>query len=732
MFASDEIKPKAWGIRAIKLYWKDDLKAGLSVSLVALPLGLGIALASGAPAMSGLIPAILGGLITTFIRGSHIGINGPSAGQIVVFLAALEMLRDENGDAFRYVLAAVVVSGIIQAILGILKQGKLGELFPSAVIQGMLAAIGVIIFAKQTHVALGVTENSESAMDALLLIPSSLLNLNPFVTLISLLSLGILVFYPRISNRYIRLFPAPLLVLVVSIPVVFFFNHYDLRAFSFMGHTPYIERSFLIDIPENILTSIIFPDFSKIGTLGFWMAVITITLVASIETLISTKAVDRLDNQGRKTNLNKDLCAVGISTAVSGMLGGLPIITVILRSSVNINHGGKTRWSNFYHGLFILMLVLLVPDLIREIPKASLATILVYSGYKLASPRVFRKALLKGWEQLVLILITLIATLETDILWGIIIGVISTLLIQWMKSELQFSTFFSHLLSPTIEKKEEGENTVYIEFKGICNFLMSLKIQNELSEVPKSMNIVIDFAKSKIVDSSALEHIFEYKEKYYSNGQTLDIIGLDNHKTSSSHPQALHILDRPVHQRLTSRQNQMLHLSRSNGFLYKPEINWEVSHLKRFRFFEHKLLDYYQNMMKGRFEDVHVAWEICDVSYNEGILLAAEGHHITLMMLKFGHKIPNFFMGRDNINQLKTMWKEYVKSNDENTSAAIFTTELIHFLLDHESYNIDARGSRVLIYKKQRLASFQEIQEMMDFSHQLIELLQPEIENGNL
>lgn len=712
-----------WGLKDFKSFWKDDLKAGLSVSLVALPLGLGIALASGAPAMSGIIPSVIGGLITTFIRGSHVAINGPTAGQIVVVLAGMELLRDDNGVAFPYVLAAIVMAGCVQMVFGLLKQGKLGELFPSAVIQGMLAAIGLIIFAKQIHVALGVDVETNTAMDALLEIPMSLIHLNPYVVVISIVSILILIFHPKLNYQIPQLFPAPLWVLIFSIPMVYMFGFFEHHNYNFLGFSYYGGPDFLIDIPKDITTSIIFPNFSRIGDWVFWITVAMITLVASIETLISTKAVDRLDEYKRKTNLNRDLFGVGLSTAASGMIGGLPIITVILRSSININHNAKTRWSNFFHGMFIFILVLLFPSIIRQIPEACLATILVYSGYKLASVKVFRNTLLKGWEQLVILIITLICVLTYDILWGVIIGVVSTLLLHWMRSELQFSTFFRHLLIPSVKTRSERENIMHVEAKGICNFLITLRLLKKLQEIPKHMNVVLDFSKCKVVDSTILEHIYEHKDKYYNEGLRFDIIGLDIHKSSSPHPYALHVLEKPMHRRLTSRQNDLLHYARGRGFHYRSDISWDTAYLKRFRFFEHKIIEYTQNVVKGKYEDVGIPWELCDVSYNEGVLLAAEEHHITVQMLKFGTRIPNFYMAKENITQLKGMWRDYIKSNDENTSIGLFTTDLIHFLLAHDSYSIEALGSRMLIYKKERLASFQEIMKMLDFSKQLVRLL---------
>jgi len=408
----------ARGLRGLAQNWRNDIIAAFSVSLVALPLSLGIAIASGMPPMSGVVAVVIGGLVTTFVRGSHIAINGPAAGLIAVTLAALMDLDDGSGRALHYVLAAFVVSGGVLMLLGLFKLGKLAEVFPSAVIRGILAAIGVIIFGKQIHVALGSNTDATSTIGILMDIPNSLAQLNPVVTLISVLSLLLLIYHARISYKLFHVLPAPMWVLVLSVIFVYLFNFLEPHTVTVFGNDYPIGPEFLISLPDNILDGIIYPDFSRVGDFKFWMAVLSITIISSVESLASAKAVDKLDPYKRETNLNKDLLGVGLSTIASGMIGGLPVITVIVRSSVNINNNAKTSWSNFFHGAFMLMFILLLSPLIQQVPLAALAAILVFTGYKLASPYVFKQAYEQGMEQVLFLTGTLVITLFTNLQIG--------------------------------------------------------------------------------------------------------------------------------------------------------------------------------------------------------------------------------------------------------------------------------------------------------------------------
>ncbi|MGH8553905.1 MAG: SulP family inorganic anion transporter, partial [Methylococcales bacterium] len=338
------------------------------------------------PPMAGITAAMVGGLLVSRINGSYVTISGPAAGLIVVTLAGVQTLG--QGDAmlgYRLTLAAVVCAGALQALLGFLKVGKLSAFFPASVVHGMLAAIGIIIMAKQIHTVFGVKPEAKEIFDTIAEVPRSVLNLNPEIAFIGTVSLLLMILWPRIKLPYLKLPPAPIIVVLVGMALGQWFDldhqHKYLLHFP-EGHVYSVGPSFLVAIPMNFLESFYFPDFSKVATGQFWVVVISICLVSSIESLLSAAAIDKLDPYQRQSNLNKDLSGLGIGSSISGFLGGLPMISEIVRSSANIDNGARTGWSNFFHGLFMLGFIAMFPRLIHEIPLASLAALLVYTGFR--------------------------------------------------------------------------------------------------------------------------------------------------------------------------------------------------------------------------------------------------------------------------------------------------------------------------------------------------------------
>jgi len=321
-------------------------------------------------------------------------------------------------------------------VLGFLKLGKIAEIIPSSVIRGVMVAIGIIIISSQIHVALGTHTDAKNPIDKLMDVFIQLPNINPVLFLISGLGIFLLVVIPKIKGRLFQFFPASLWVLLLSIPFVYLFDFFTEHQIEFLGKQHTISPDFLINIPDDLSQAIIFPNFGPINTFGFWIVVISITLIASIQTLAMAKAVDKLDPYKRKTNLDKDLIGMGIGTMVSAAIGGLPIITVIVRSTVNIHNNAKTKWSNFYHGLLLLVFLVLLAPVIQQVPLAALAAILVHIGFKLAAPKVFKQTYATGIEQLIFMVATIIITLYTDLLIGILVGTFLTFVVHLLLARI--------------------------------------------------------------------------------------------------------------------------------------------------------------------------------------------------------------------------------------------------------------------------------------------------------
>ncbi|WP_117879990.1 SulP family inorganic anion transporter [Aureibaculum luteum] len=725
------------GLKGLKENWRNDVSAALSVSLVALPLALGIAVASGVSPMAGVLSAIIGGVVTTFFRGGNLSINGPAAGLIAAILGGLVVL-DGN---INYVLAAIVVSGGIQTILGFLKMGRFAKLLPSSVLHGILAAIGIIIFAKQIHYALGTSSDADTIIGILSDVFHKLPEINPFVFLIALVGILVLFFYKKINQKFIRVIPAPMWVLLLALPIVFGFDFFNEHSISLFGKNYVVGPQLLIDIPDNPLDSIMHPDFAMIGTSAFWLTVLSITTIASVVTLASARAVDKLDPYRRTTNLDKDLVGVGLSTMVSGALGGLPITTVIVRSTVNVNSNAKTKWSNLFHGIFLILFVLILAPVLRSVPLAALAAILVHTGFKLASPKVFKHAYDQGVEQLLFLSATLFITLFTDLLYGIIGGILFTLILHMLLAKVGVVKFFKKIYKSGSKVYSLENGTYDVKLKGIANFLYALRLDKLLNDIPKGSTIRIDMSQTRLVDLTIMENLIEFKRIHDNDGGDVKLIGLENHVASTSHNRALKIVTGRVKKRITKRQIRLQKLAIANGWSFEREVDWNTSYLRNFDFFDSRPIEMKNNSLQGLDKENNAHWEIADIVFDEGALLALEVYETTVQIVKLPTSIPRFVIDKEAIfdkvfNRVKVLsgskgdinFEKYadfskkflLTGENEDAIRAFFTDDLIRFLDKNEIHHIESNGEALMIFKYLHIARTDEVQNMLTFALDLL------------
>jgi len=512
------------GLAGLKENWKADLGAGFSISLIALPLCLGIAVASHFPPIAGLITAIIGGLLVSRIRGSHVTINGPAAGLIVVNLAAVERLgQGDTMAGFHYTLAAIVIAGVLIMVLGFMGAGQYSYFFPSSVIHGMLASIGVIIASKQIHVLVGVKPESTGIIPGILEIPSSFLSMHPDIALIGLGSLLIMVLHPLIKVPVISSLPAPMWVVLFAIPVAQMFS---------------LEDQYLIHLPDHPLDGLTVPNFSKILTMAFWISVGSIALVTAIESLLSTTAIDKLDPYKRKSDLNKDLKGVGIGSSLAGLIGGLPMIAEIVRSKANILNGARTSWANFFHGGFLLIYLVALAPVIQMIPYSSLAGILVFIGYKLAAPEVFRHIYQIGKDQILVFVTTLITVLAVDLLIGVLAGIVLKLIMNL----LLFGVSLKSLFTASVQADHLSDGKIELRIRHAAIFANFLSLKKHLDVLSRGQHVVLNFSEARIVDHSMLSHLQDYATDYHKEGGIFELAGLDAHTALSASPLATRYL----------------------------------------------------------------------------------------------------------------------------------------------------------------------------------------------
>lgn len=537
---------------------KYDIPAAIVVFLVALPLCLGIALASGAPLFSGIISGIIGGIVVGMISGSQTSVSGPAAGLAAVVLASITKL-----GAFEILLVAILIAGVLQLGMGIFRAGFIANYIPSNVIKGLLAAIGILLILKQIPHAIGYDKtdvdnfsftqgNGENTFSAIL---NALNVITPGALIISLLSVLMLVYWDKTPFKRFKMLPAPLFVVAVGILLNILFNNFA----PFLA----IEQTHLVDIPPidtgNPGAYLHLPDISHFANRDVWFVGITIAIVASLETLLNVEAVDKLDPHKRETPPNRELVAQGVGNIFAGLLGGLPLTSVIVRSSVNVQAGNKTKASAVLHGLFMLVSVLLLSPLLNLIPLAALAAILITTGYKLAKVSLFRDMYQQGWSQFVPFVITVLAIVFTDLLMGVLIGLAAGVF-YLMRSN------FRNPFSIEQYRLHIGE-VIKMELPNQVSFLNKATIKTALWEIPDGSKVLINASNADFIDHDVLETIQDYRVVAAERDVQLNVIGLREKYALKDPIQFVPVLDQETQEKL--RPHEVLQLLRDGNERFK-------------------------------------------------------------------------------------------------------------------------------------------------------------------
>ena len=729
------MSPKPNKIKSFLKTLPQNIFSGFVVSLIALPLGLGLAMASEAPPIAGIIAAVVGGVVVSIFGGSNVTISGPGNGLVGVLLVAITTLGLESA------YAAIICSGILLAVLGFLRMGKLADFFPSSAIQGMLAAIGLIILGKQFHIMLAHKIKRADTIDYLIEIPFTINDAIHYdktgliyAAIAGVLSLAIMTFYPKIRNKYLQLIPAPMWIVILSIG----FSYY----FELVAHeTNPISSLYMISgIPEfkDIIAQIPTVNFGKVGTFPFWTSVLALTLIASIESLLSIKAVDKLDPEKRRSNVNLDLKALGLATIGSGFLGGLNVVTVIARSSVNVNNNASNRSSNFFHATFLVIFIVLFSTQLTRIPLPALMAILVFTGYKLASPVTIKRIFSIGKEQVIIFLVTLFVTLKVGLITGILSGVLVTFLIHIIINK-SASLFFRNVLKPNVLMYEEQDNgNYYVSVKHFCSFLNFYRLKEKLDAVPENRDVIIDFSLCEFVDHTVMENLNNYRDLFIKRDGHFDVIGLDLHDSDSKHPFALRRLlpvPKILKSGLTRRQNTLEDLANDYGLTYDSKNEKETHFLDKFHFFRTKSIDHIYNKLSTK----NSILSIFDIEFSEGEFIAKETIRTTMLYIKLDKKITAFTLDREGflekvyafagfkdipIQEHSDFNKRfYLLGENETAIKALFNDDLIHFFESNPYYHVESNGTCLLVFNKERLASTKEVKALFDFGKRLKEVI---------
>lgn len=502
----------AYRIRAV---FKHDLPASVTVFFVALPLCLGIALASGAPPQAGIISGVIGGILVSLISRSTFSVSGPAAGLATIVAAAVAA----NGDYSAF-LPAVIIAGIFQITLGVLRVGGFVNYFPSSVIKGMLAGIGLLLIGKQVPVAFGIegvefwSELEEGDFQS---IGKRTAAAALFITAVSL---GMLTMLPKYAARFMRLLPPPLVVVLVAIGLAIFL--------PFLGPQWQLNVSQLVQVPENLVGNMIYPDFQKaLSSPLVWKTGLILGIVATLESLLCVEAIDKLDPHKRTSPVNRELIAQGVGNSVCGFLGGVPITAVIVRGSANVQAGAQSRASAFLHGIFLLAAVMWLPFVINRIPSAALAAILILTGYKLCHPAKIRAVYDLGYAQFLPFLVTVILVVAVDLLAGVLTGVAVAcyfILQKTVRAEYD------------VKKARSGESEVYdIRLHSNVTFLNKIKLKRLLDNIPAYSIVRINGFHSHYIDHDVLELIAEYRVRAHDKHIALELLGVQEIEVAAAH-----------------------------------------------------------------------------------------------------------------------------------------------------------------------------------------------------
>ncbi|MEM9339183.1 MAG: SulP family inorganic anion transporter [Bacteroidota bacterium] len=725
---ASELYSNGW--TGLKKYWRQDLVSGFMVSLIALPLCLGIAVASGVPPMAGLTAAIIGGLLMSRVTGSFVTISGPAAGLIVVNLGAVESLG--QGDllaGYKFALAAFLVAGVIQMILGFLKVGKFGDFFPAAAVHGMLAAIGVIIIVKQLFVALDYTPepgHGHGILGAIIQVPDAFMNMNPEIAFIALISIFILVIHPHITFKPIKLIPAPMWVIICSIPFSHIFDLFHEHNYKLIGHVYQLGPTNLVHLPDKVIQGLVLPDFGMVSTGVFWAAVLSITLVASLESLLSAQAVDTLDPYHRKSNLNKDVSAMGAGSALSSLIGGLPMISEIVRSSANIGNGGKTQWANFFHGGFLLLFLLFGKPIIEQIPLAALAAMLIHVGFRLASPSEFKHVYEIGKEQLLIFLTTLVTVLATDLIIGVLAGILMQVIIH-----LYYGAPLKYLFKSRFDYANNQDHAV-ISLHHSAIFSNYISLKSEIEKRSDLKRLVIDFTHVNIIDHTFRTHLERLKKEWEKEGKRLVFENVDHLIPVSDHPLATQIKgDASIErkEKLSRYQQYLKKIAEKNDWRYLPGKTISFEDFTGFNFSKGSQISHAQNIISGMFEDVRMIYS--EVIYDKTLDTRSADSKLSALLIKPSASLPVFILDREGFFEKMTDLayktdidfqghpvfsnKFVLKGPDEEAIRDLFHPGLIRKIEAYPHFHIESNGEAIILHRFDKADDQEAISELVRF-----------------
>ena len=733
------------GLKGLK-HWRFDLMAGLQVALVSLPLSLGIAIASGAPPVTGVISAIIAGLIFPLLGGAYVTISGPAAGLAPALLAGMLVLGEGDLAAgYPLLLVAICLTGLLQILLSLLKAGRFAMFLPVTVVEAMLAAIGIMIIVKQVPALLGdFVPPAKSMLLTIAKLPESFLRMDPKIAAVGGLCLFLMFYLNNTRFAWLRRIPAALFVAGIGIV---------------LGYVLQLDAKYLIVMPHDLIEGgITLPAFGMVWerTDLWWsvlLVVITLTLIDGIESLATIAAVDKIDPYQRKSHPNVTLRAMGVSNALSSIFGGLTIIPGGVKSRVNIDAGGRTLWANFYNAVFLIVFLFLAKDLISRIPLAAIGAILVYVGWRLCEFQVFRKTFAIGRDQILIFISTIAAILATDLLFGILFGVAAeiTLLVYLLSPSLRvvltgrltfiqaFALLWKNLAglfrNPVIKLHVEdtplGQHHRISLGSLVCFNLLIL--DKMLQALPANARITFAVTESgRIIDHTAMEYLHQFHEACVHAGRPFALEGFENFYQFTPHPLSTHMLDAKLVKekvRVSAREQEMSSMAARYDLKFRPAT---VASLNShdFIYLRRGSSRQERNVMTGMRRNCHI--KLFDYSHTAAPDYYAEHCHTVILLrcLEVGEEMPNLAMTpghylerylveyqETDLGSRPALAQHYqLYAQDPARALEFVATHLERLLLDHPGMYVEIRDNVMLAFRpNQELETPEAIVQMLTF-----------------
>lgn len=740
------------GLIGLRRYLRADMYAGLITFFLSIPFCLSIAFASGFPLMSGILTAVVGGLLISLVGGSSLGIKGPTTAYMpFLFLAIHQLGHGHWSTGLSYTLAVIVAAGIIQIIFGLLPIYHWLKIIPEAVTYGVLSAVGVLVIVHELHYLLGSDTGSYYFYELLLLLPQALYELDLAALSIGLVTCLVLFSSLTFQSQLAKLVPTPFMALLIGTGLAIYF---DLPNDEQRQHL-------LAPMPQNWLSVIIMPDFSKVFQTRSLLYALVFALVGSLETITNLKAIDAIDQYRRKSNLRRELIAIGLGNVVCGLIGALPMITVMLRSINNVNSGAKTRWSGFWMGLFLALSASLL-FVVYAIPKAALAAVMIYTAYRLNSPRLIGNIYRLGTEQLLLFVVTALATIFGGVLWGIGCGLLVYLMVY-----LFWGASLKTLFIPEAKLISYSQERNAIKIRSAAVVTIFPYLERMIKKISPTSIIYIDCARSPVVDYNFMELIYNHANNFNPKSQGIELQGLDDHLSVSSNPLATRIkpekpsvpkkgstgkksiLTRLYDQTIdyfkrkqvftfTSHQADIWGVATINNAKLRTQLTYDGVQLQAFRLAAGYEIKYRENKFRKKYREVNI--EFSELFLSKGMRLSEQNLKISVLSVKdLPLEVPDFLLEKESLlkqislfqpieqeedeadSYLTTLSGYRLKGNDKEGIYQFFNPRLVNAIEQHPIYNLEAVNGQVAIYIAKNLMNRIELEDAVLLAETIVD-----------